>query len=185
MIKLENHDQDFDRRSLKHEDTDKIENGYVTRKEIDDDGSIDEALLSDADEMESFYEEGEDGEDFATLLGMLALLLTLFGHSSVGVISNMVPTSDGFVQQAQRSGIVVLVTAVPAFFEYKNIKEEVDWKPIFTFQYIRYSLATSFMQMMWVVMFLDAVQRTTQIHAYILNNLYPSVIVLLNLILSN
>jgi hypothetical protein len=29
--------------------------------------------------MESFYEEGEDGQDWRTLLGMLALLLTLFG----------------------------------------------------------------------------------------------------------
>ena len=74
---------------------------------------------------------------------------------------------------------------MPAFFEYKGIKEEVDWKSIFSIKYIRFSLITTFMQMMWIVMFLNAVQQTTQIHAYILNNLYPSVIVLLNLILGN
>ena len=97
VIKLEHHDQEFDRHSLKHEDHEKIDKTYGIRKEIDEDGSIDEALLSDADEMESFYEDGEDGEDWRTLLGMLALLLTLFGQSSIGVIANMVPTSDGFV----------------------------------------------------------------------------------------
>lgn len=49
---------------------------------------------------DSFIDDDDDGEDWTTLIGVLVLLLTLFGQSSIGVIANLVPASDGFVQQA-------------------------------------------------------------------------------------
>ena len=97
MIKLEHHDQESVGHSLKYEDHEKIDKAYGIRKEIDENGSIDEALLQNANEMESFYEDNEDSKDWKTAFGMPALLLTFFGQSSIGVIANMVPTSNGFV----------------------------------------------------------------------------------------
>ena len=46
----------------------------------------------------SFNEE--DNEDWYTLIGILVLLISLFGVSSVGVVANLVPASSGFVQMA-------------------------------------------------------------------------------------
>ena len=69
------------------------------KREIDD-NSFDEALMEDEFMPDSFIDDDDDGEDWTTLIGVLVLLLTLFGQSSIGVIANLVPASDGFVQQA-------------------------------------------------------------------------------------
>ena len=45
MIKLEHHDQESVGYSFKYEDHEKIDKAYGIRKEIDENGSIDEAFL--------------------------------------------------------------------------------------------------------------------------------------------
>lgn len=59
-----------------------------------------------------------DNEEWYTLIGILVLLLTLLGNAMIGVVANLVPASSGFVQLAQRSGVVALVSALPAYLEY-------------------------------------------------------------------
>lgn len=77
----------------------------------------------------------------------------------------------------------MLLSVVPAFHEYRESTNEVDWKGFLSWKNLRFSLLSTFCQMMWVVMFINAVQKTTQINSYILTGIYPSIIVLLKLLL--
>lgn len=107
-------DDNDDARSLKHKHVDKLVHENV-RHHLDD--SIDEELLKTQHMSELSYIEEEAGEEWDKLIGILVLLLTLISYSSMGVASNLVPASSGFVQMAQRSGFVLMVSAVPAYFE--------------------------------------------------------------------
>lgn len=90
----------------------------------------------------SFVQEDE-GLEWSTIIGIVVLLLTIVGCSFVGVAANIVYASSGFVIQAQRSGFVLFVSAVPAFFEYYYYPGSVDWDELLLQSNIIYSLLTT------------------------------------------
>jgi hypothetical protein len=79
--------------------------------------SLNEELLL-TQHMSELSIVSSDNEEWYTLIGILVLLLTLLGNAMIGVVANLVPASSGFVQLAQRSGVVALVSALPAYLEY-------------------------------------------------------------------
>jgi hypothetical protein len=89
------------------------------------------------------------------MLGILVLLLTLIGHSGTGVIANIVPASSGFVQMAQRSGFVLFISALPAYFEYQYFEDGIDWNQLFSFSNLSYSFFTTFLELLWQTAFID------------------------------
>lgn len=91
---------------------------------------IDEEFLKTQHMSELSAVELENGEEWYTLLGVFVLLMTLLGFSSVGVIANLVPASSGFVQVAQRSGFIAIVSALPAYFEHHYFDECISWKEL-------------------------------------------------------
>lgn len=94
VIRVEGDEED--RWSLKHKQTDAIEKW---RGELYEDDSLDEELMK-TQHMSELSVNEEDDEDWYTLIGILILLISLFGVSSVGVVANLVPASSGFVQMA-------------------------------------------------------------------------------------
>lgn len=58
----------------------------------------------------------------------------------------------------------------------------MDWEDLLKFSSLFYCGTTAMLHMFWQVMFLNNVQKTTQIQAYVLNNLTGSCCVILNLI---
>lgn len=128
------------------------------------------------------YVEEEAAEEWDKMIGILVLLLTFIGHSSMGVAANLVPASSGFVQMAQRSGFVLMVSAVPAYFEHQYFEDSIDWKELISFRNLSYSLLTTVCLMLWQAAFFDGAQRTTQMQAYILSHLQGPLIVILNAI---
>ena len=114
----------------------------------------------------------EDNEaEWDKILGILVLLLTLLGHSSSGVVANIVPASSGLVQMAQRSGFVLLASALPTYFEYQYYEEGVDWAQLFSRANLSYGLFCAFLQLMWQSEFIEGTQRTTQVQSFVLSNL--------------
>lgn len=108
------------------------------------------------------YVEEEAAEEWDKMIGILVLLLTLVGHSTMGVAANVVPASSGFVQMAQRSGFVLMVSAMPAYFEHQYFEDSIDWKELISFRSLSYSLFTTVLLMLWQAAFFDGAQRTTQ-----------------------
>ena len=52
------------------------------------------------------------------LLGYLLLLFSIFGGSSIGLMSNLMPTDNSFVYNSWRSGNNFCAYLVPALIEY-------------------------------------------------------------------
>lgn len=172
-------DDDEDARSHKHKQTERLENDDV-RHHLDD--SIDEELLKTQHMSELSILEEEVAEEWDKMLGILILLLTLLGHASMGVAANIVPASSGFVQMAQRSGFVLMVSALPAYVEHQYFEDNIDWKELISLRSLSYSLFTNVLLMLWQATFFDAAQRTTQVQAYVLSHLQGPIIVVLNAI---
>jgi hypothetical protein len=179
MIKLES-GMEEDRRSLKNEKKETIGN-FRDDIEADDEHSIDEELLDNQHNSDLSLLE-EDEEDWYTLIGIVVLLVTLFGVSSIGVVANLVPASSGFVQMAQRSGFVFLATLVPAYFETSYFKTEIVWHELFSWSSLSFSLFTTSMLLFWQTLFIEGVQVSTQVQGVVLSNLHGSVILILNVI---
>lgn len=88
-------DDDEDRHSAKYKQTSQLE---YKRQDIDDSvDSIDERLLVSQHMSELSLAETDDREEWYTFVGIIVLLLTLFGHASSGVIANLVLAPSGFV----------------------------------------------------------------------------------------
>jgi hypothetical protein len=110
-VKLDDED---DRHSLKMKRVEQLEH---MRDSTSSDDSLDEELLR-TQNMSELSAIDSEHQEWYTLIGILVLLLTLVGSSLIGVTANVVPASNGFVQLAQRSGVVVLISALPAYLEY-------------------------------------------------------------------
>ena len=87
------HDQPVTRRSFELEENEKL-------KLDDEEDEINEELLltQHMSELSAFMED--DGTEWYTLIGIGVLLLTLIGHSMVGVVANIVPASSGYIMLA-------------------------------------------------------------------------------------
>ena len=145
-------DDNEDARSHKHKQTERLENENL-RHHLDD--SIDEELLKTQHMSELSLLEEEAAEEWDKMIGILVLLLTLLGHASMGVAANIVPASSGFVQMAQRSGFVLMVSAVPAYFEHQYFEDNIDWKELFSCRSLSYSMFTNALLMLWHATFFD------------------------------
>ena len=93
VVKFDNDDED--RHSAKYKQTSQLE---YKRQDLDDsDDCIDERLLVSQHMSELSLAETDDSEEWYTFVGIIVLLLTLFGHASSGVIANLVLAPSGFV----------------------------------------------------------------------------------------
>lgn len=116
---------------------------------------IDEELLRTQHMSELSLVVSDNGEEWYTLLGVLVLLMTLLGLASVGVVANLVPASSGFVQVAQRSGFVAMVSAMPAHIEHLYFAESIDWRELLSFRSLSFSVLTTVLLMVWTSLYIE------------------------------
>ena len=118
------------------------------------------------------------------MLGIVVLLCSILGGSSIGVVSNYIPIECPFAKNAWRAGIICVYFFIPFLYEIYSISKKKTTKieNVYTFGKYLFFLATLVMQALWVFGLMQASQKTVQSHAYLLNNLHGIYIVLINVV---
>ena len=102
------------------------------------------------DEYKSDYQRHP--ESCTKVLGIVVLLCSILGGSSIGVVSNYIPIECPFAKNAWRAGIICVYFFLPFLYEIYSISKKKTTKieNVYTFRKYLFFLATLVMQALWV-----------------------------------
>ena len=102
------------------------------------------------DEYKSDYQRPQ--ESCTQVLGVVVLLCSILGGSSIGVVSNFIPIECHFAKNAWRAGIICIYFFIPTLTEIHGLskRKTTGSENVFTFRKYLFFLATLMAQVLWV-----------------------------------
>ena len=79
------------------------------------------------------------------LLGILVLVLSILGGSSIGAISNFLPIYNPFAKNAWRAGLICVYFLLPSILENWHFRKEIKYRDFLTLRKYGFLMATLLM----------------------------------------
>ena len=108
--------------------------------------------LNDNLDDEYKTDNGQPQEHCKKVVGVIILLCSIIGGSSIGPVSNFIPIQSPFAKNAWRAGIICCYFCIPSLIEIYVLsrRKTTGTKNMFTFKKYLFFQATLLMQVLWV-----------------------------------
>ena len=64
------------------------------------------------------------------VIGILVLLGSIVGGSSIGTLANFIPVKSSFAKNAWRSGLLFMIFIMPSFVEYLKKRKTISYSKL-------------------------------------------------------